>query len=307
MIRAFGLALLLAGPAGAEDQALCATVWAKVTQGLSQVAPVSAERVTQEGDWCVVEAPVLDLQGQYLPDWHMDRLRFRGAALGWIADGSTLPVGLEVGIEGLRLVVQTGNPQMDWLFAAQARPNAIRAAASLAWDPVGKVLRLEGLSLDFPGENLVELSAVLTGVDLSSTGAMQMSATSFAVTEADLAVTTHGLFEGYVLMTMGPSLLPYEGDMDAAAEAIRADLLAGVGALPEASFSAASKAALRALVGELPNPSGDLTVALRSEAGIGPARLGGYAMTGVPGTMAEAAPLLEGVTVDVGWTHADAP
>ena len=136
---------------------------------------------------------------------------------------------------------------------------------------------------------------------------MQMSATSFALTEANLDITTHGLFEGYLLMAFGPMVLPTEGDLDAAAEAIRADLMALVADLPETSFSTNSKAALRALIGELPNPSGALTIALRSEAGIGPTRLGGYAMTGVPETMADAAPLLNGVTVDIGWTHADAP
>lgn len=310
MIRAAFLALVLTGPAAAEGlagQALCAAVWAKVGEGLTGLGRVTATAVGQDGDWCVAEGPVLDLEGQYLPDWHMDRLQFRGAALGWIADGSTLPEGLEVVAEGLRLVVQTGNPQMDWLFAAQSHPNRIDAAGALSWDPAEKVLRLEGLSIDFPGENLLDLSARVKGVDLSSTGAMQMSATSFALTEADLDITTHGLFEGYFLMAFGPMVLPTEGDMDAAAEAIRVELLALVADLPETSFSTDSKVALGALIGELPNPSGALTIALRSEAGIGPTRLGGYAMTGVPETMADAAPLLNGVTVDFGWTHADAP
>lgn len=304
MIRAGVVALLLASPAGAEG--LCAAAWEKVSAGLTAFGTVSGT-VGQDGDWCVVDGAILDLAGQYLPDWHLDRLRFRGAALGWLVDGSTLPEGLEIAVEGLRLVVQTGDPQMDWLFAAQSRPNAINADAALSWDAEARVLRLEGLSIDFPGENLIEVSALVRGVDLSSTGAMQMSLTSFALTEADLAVTTHGLFEGFALSALAPMLLPVDGDMDAAAEAIRADLLVGVGDLPEGSFSADSKAALRALVAELPNPSGTLTLGLRAEAGLGPARLGGYALTGVPGTVAEAAPLLQGVTVDVGWTHTNAP
>uniref|UniRef100_UPI0035AFD86F hypothetical protein n=1 Tax=Tabrizicola sp. TaxID=2005166 RepID=UPI0035AFD86F len=227
--------------------------------------------------------------------------------LGWIADGSSMPEGLEIAVEGLRLAVQTGNAQVDWLLAAQARPNGIDAEAALAWDPVAKVLRLERLSLDFPGENRVEASAVVTGVDLSSTGAMQMSLASFALTEAELRVQTHGLFEGYALMALGSALLPPEGDMDAAAEGLRAEVLAAISDLPGTSFSDASKAALRVLVGELPNPAGDLAVAVKAEPGIGPVRFGGYAVTGVPATVAAAAPVFEGVKVDVGWTHADAP
>ncbi|KAF0113667.1 MAG: hypothetical protein FD150_1957 [Rhodobacteraceae bacterium] len=310
MIKAGLLALVLAGPAVAEGlagQALCAAVWAKVGEGLSGFGRVSAASVGQDGDWCVAEAPVLDLEGQYPPDWHMDKLRFRGSALGGIVDGLTLPEGLEVAVEGLRLVIETGNPQMDWLFAAQSHPNRIDAAAALSWESAERVLRLEGLSIDFPGENLVDLSARVIGVDLSSDGAMPMAAASFALTEADVRITTHGLFEWYLLMMLGPLVLPQEGDMDVAADAIRADLLALVGELPDTSFEADSKAAIVALIGELPNPSGELTVALRSEAGIGPTRLGGYAVTGVPATVAEAAPLMGGVTVDIGWTHGDAP
>jgi hypothetical protein len=77
--------------------------------------------------------------------------------------------------------------------------------------------------------------------------------------------------------------------------------------LPAASFPPASKAALQAVLSELPNPSGTLTVAMRSDAGIGPARLMGYAMTGVPDTIAGLAPVLDGVTFDIGWSHASTP
>lgn len=310
MIRAAGLALVLAGPAAGEGlggDALCQAVWTRLADGLGALGTVSAEAVGQEGDWCMIEAPVLDLQGSYMPDWHLDRLRLRGAALGWIADGSSQPEGLEIVVEGLRLIVQTGNPQMDWLFAAQVRPNSIDAEAALAWDPATRVLRLEGMSIDFPGENMVEARATVTGVDLSSAGAMQMSATSFALTEVEARITTHGLFEWYVLMPFGPEVLPYEGDMDAAAEAIRQDMLSAVRDLPETSVSKDSKAALVALIGELPNPSGDLELSVRAEPGIGPARFGGHAGTGALATLAETVPLLQGVTLDAVWTHSDAP
>jgi hypothetical protein len=302
VIRAGILALLLAGPAGAEG--LCPAAWAQVSAALGGFVEVRGQP-GQNGDWCVVDGVVLDLDGQYLPDWHMDRLRFRGAALGWLVEGNGAPESLEIGVEGLRLVIQTGNAQLDWLYAAQARANTIRAEAALAWDPGAKVLRLEGLSIDFPGENLVEISAVAEGVDLSTPGAMQMSLTGFALTEVDLRVVTHGLFEGWVLMPLGSFILPPEGDMDAAALAIQRDLVATVASLPKDSFSPASKDALLALIGDLPNPAGELTVALRAEAGLGPARFAPWAMTGVPETLAEAAGVLEGVTVDVGWTHAD--
>ena len=95
--------------------------------------------------------------------------------------------------------------------------------------------------------------------------------------------------------------------MEAAAQGIRADLVALVGDLPGTSVSQASKAALVALIGELPNPSGDLSVALRADPGLGPERLADQVATGLPDTLADAAPVLQGVTVDVGWSHVDAP
>lgn len=304
MIRAGALALLLAGPAVADE--LCPAAWQSVTTALSAFGAASG-KVRQEGDWCLVQGAVLDLEGQYLPDWHLDRLRFRGSAVTWLVDGSSAPEGLEIVVEGLRLVVQTGNAQFDWLYAAQARASMIDAEVSLAWGAKARLLRLEGLSIDFPGDNRVDLSATLTGVDLSSTGAMQMSATSFALTEADLNVTTHGLFEGYLLMPLGSAFLPHEGDMAAAADAIRTELITAVVALPPSSFSDASKDALLALIMQLPNPSGELTLSLRAAPGIGPARAAGYALVGVPQSAADLEPLFRGVTVDVGWVHADAP
>lgn len=304
MIRAGALTLLLAGPAAADD--LCPAAWERVATTLSAFGAAHGT-VRQEGDWCLVQGMVLDLEGQYLPDWHMDRLRFRGSAVNWVVDGSSAPEGLEIAVEGLRLVVQTGNAQFDWLYAAQARANMIDAKASLTWDAKTRVLRLEGLSIDFPGDNQVDLSAALTGVDLSSTGAVQMSTTSFALTEADLKVTTHGLFEGYLLMPLGSAFLPHEGDMAAAVDSIRTELISAVVALPPSSFSDASKDALLALIMQLPNPSGEVTMSLRAAPGIGPARLAGYALVGVPQSVADFEPLFQGVTVDVGWNHTDAP
>jgi hypothetical protein len=123
------------------------------------------------------------------------------------------------------------------------------------------------------------------------------------VTEADLRGQTHGLFEWFLLNSLASVFLPYEGDVEAAATQLWAEMAATVDDLPESSFPAASKSALKTLIGELPNPSGVLTLQLRSEAGIGPARLAGYAMTGVPDSLEDAEPLMDGVTVDIGWTH----
>lgn len=304
MIRAGLLALVLARPAAAEET--CSAAWHKASKVLDEIGLIRGT-VRQDGDWCLVQGVSLDLEGRYLPDWHADRLRFRGPAVGWLITGEGAPDGLDVSVEGLRLVVETGHAQTDWLMAAQARANAIQAEVALSWTVEARELRLERLTIDFPGDNLVEGSMVATGVDLSSAGAMQMSLGSFALSAADLRVRTHGLFEGFLLMPLGTALLPPEGDMSAAVDAIRTDLISRVVKLPASSVPDRSKDALVALVMELPNPSGELTVSLRAEPGIGPGRLVGPALTGVRDTVVGASPLLQGVEVDVGWTHTDAP
>lgn len=304
MIRAaLAFTLALAGPVGATD---CAAVWSDLSTRLADSLPLRGRVAATEGEWCVFTDVVLDWPGDYTPDAHLDRLRLRGTGLDWLLDAAPVPDRLEAKIEGLRLVVQTGNPQMDYLFAAQARANPIKAELALSWDAAAKEVLIERLNIDFPGRNLVQLSARIAGVDLSTSAGMQMAATGFAVTEADLAVQTHGLFEWYLLTSLGPMLLPYEGDMDAAVAGLKAEAATAVLALPPDTFADASKSALTALIAELPNPAGVLTLSLRSGAGVGPARLMGYAMTGVPTTMEEAAPLFDGVRIDIGWSHEDA-
>ena len=198
------------------------------------------------------------------------------------------------------------------LFLTEQRAHALPAALLPACFhnagnyvvSLGAVCRWLGQQAEALG---VEVYAGFAGADGTYTGAAQMSAGSFSVTEADLRVTTQGLFEWYLLMALGPSFLPPEGDMEAAAEGLRSEMRAAVADLPGSTVSEASKAALVALIGELPNPSGELVLALRANPGIGPARLAGPALTGVPRTVAEAAPLFQGVRVDVGWTRVDAP
>lgn len=305
MIRAGLLALALATPVEAQDLALCEAVWARAMTLAGEVTVTGAVRL--EGDWCLAQGLRVDVPGEYAPDWRADRLRFRGGALGWMLDGSGIPDRLEVSVEGMSFAVQTGQPQTDYLFAAQSRAYPIQGDLALAWDPAGRTLAVERLEIDFPGANRVVLTATAKGVDLSSMGAAQMSATGFAVTEADLTVQTHGLFESYLLMALGSMFLPLDGDMMAAADGLRTQMISAAIQLPEASFPAESKDALLELIMLLPNPSGTLSVSMRAESGVGPARLMGFAMTGVPDTLDGIAPVLDGVRFDIGWTREATP
>ncbi len=298
---------LLAGSATAQEGGRCAGLWAGLTGWVPVTTPVTGRLGTGPEGTCEVLDIAIDLPESSSPDIRADRLRLSGSALGWLQDPATPPERLELAIEGLRFVVQTGDAQLDYLMAAQAQAAPIAAAALLTWSPDSRTLAVERFEIDFPGANRFSLTLRAKGVDLSSTGAAQMSLASFAVTEMGLAVQSHGLFEGYLLLALGSFLLPLEGDMQAAEARLKAQAAAGIAGLPTAVLGEDSKAALLALVEELPNPSGTLTLTLRSEAGIGPSRLTSYVIRGLPESVADVVPLFDGVVMAAGWTHEKTP
>ena len=300
LLLAAGLGL--AAPVQAQD--VCAAVWDRLVSGVSLVAPVTGT-MRAEGADCLAEAVEIGIPGSLLPVAVIERLRLSGGALGWIAGNSAAPDRLEITVEGLSFQLRTGMADMDYVYAAQARANPIRVTAALEWQAGAKRLLLDRLDVDLPGDNATTLTAVVERVDLSSKAAMQMSLTGAALHSADLTVRTHGLFETYLLPVLGNGLLPHEGDVEAEVARLKAQATEIVLGLPEAQFPGGTRAALAALIAELPNPAGTLTLAFRADPGFGAARFAGYAGKPLPATLAEAAPLLDGVTVEIGWTHED--
>lgn len=312
-MRGLALALaLVAAPAGAEtaderQDRQCRAAWEAATANPAGPRLTGSYDGLEDG-WCAFSGIFLVTEG-YTPDVEIDKLRLKGDALGaFLLDERLDPdLDLAVQFDGLRMVPQVDQPQLDWLYRAQFRAYGISGDMALDWDAATREVTLSQLSLDFPGSNSVSFVARVEQVDLSSMAAAEMSATSFALTEATLDVTSHGLFETYLLLALGGIVLPYEGDMDAAAETLRADTLAVMADLPVPAFSAASKDALARLVQELPNPSGRLTVDFTAQPGFGSARFGFMALKGIPTTVDEASSLFQGIVADVTWTHQDMP
>jgi hypothetical protein len=298
LLLAAGVAL--ASPVQAQD--LCAAVWDRLVLGAAILVPVSGT-VRADGAACEVSGVEIDMPGDYTPVWVIERLRLSGGALGWIAGAGGTPDRLEIAVEGLSFQLRTGMADLDYIHAAQARANPTRLTAALEWQADARRLVLERLEVDLPGDNAITLTAAVEGVDLSSAGAMQMSLTGAALREADLTVQSHGFFEFYLLPWLGNGLLPLEGDVEAAAAALQARATEVVAGLPGAQFPGDSRAALAALIAELPNPAGTLTLSFRADPGFGAARFAGYAGQPLPATLEAAAPLLQGVTVGIGWTH----
>lgn len=298
------LALLAAAPAQAEANRNCQALLDRVVAQIKGPT-LSARYSGTEGEWCVyrnlrLETPSRD------PDWAADSLRLRANAPLWAvmmgepASGGSFDAAVKV--EGLRFFAKTGMANFDYLFQLQSMSNRTAVDLALTWDTGAKELRLTRLKVDFPGDNALSATARIGNVDLSSDGAAQMAVTGFAVQEATLDITSNGLFESTFLLPLGMMILPEEGDMTAATEALRAQGLAGVAALPDTAFSADTKAALSHLIAEMPNPAGTLALAFRAKGGFGPTRLTSFALFGMPTTLAQAVPLFKGITLDATWT-----
>lgn len=305
MIRAALVAFGLGTPLAAEglpEQALCRAAWERLTTLAGPILTLDGEVTPSAMEGCLFSNVTADLPGPYVPDWHLGALHLREGAQA-LVDG-TVPERLALRVSDLRLVVQTGDAQLDYILAAQARANPIQADLALAWNREARDFRVEALDIDFPGDNRVMLAARVTGVDLSGPEAARMSLTGAALAEADLTVQTHGLFEAYLLNGLANWFLSGDEDPAIRMEALKAEATVAARSLPEAAFPDPGRDALAALIAELPNPSGTLTLSVRADSGLGVFGFAGYAGGGLPDTFGPA-PVLDGVVVGIGWSHED--
>lgn len=292
------LALLMALPAGAQEmtEAVCAKAFDAARVALRDDVKISGVWDHLQDGQCVFRG--VRLKGaDGRTDFRIDTLRVHGGAMSWLAGEAAVPDSLALTAEGTQFTLKAKDGRTQRLLAA---PTAVTVSA--AWDPATFTLRLHVLDLDFPGANSLSLSGEVGGVNLTTPAAMQMSVAGFQVISLDLDLVTHGLFES-LAMPLLANMLPEDGSASEAIEVLRQQAITLVAELPVQSVPNASKQALGALLHELPNPSGRLTVAFRADPGFGAARLTRYVLTGPPATMDEAAPLFQGVTLGVTWAH----
>ena len=257
-----GVALALAlgvGGAQAQDrmtQPLCdagpGAVFGLVGQDVPEI--IGQPRVDEAG-WCVLEA-VQVFEGSF--NAVIDRLRWRGADMARLVDAGLPPRSLDLEMVGLRQQPKVDyDPLYSYLIGVQLHRNAIDATLTVRWDGVQKALILDRLAIDFPGENRVEASARLDGIDLTDTGTMQMSIGTVALSDLDLLVESNGLFEDFLLFPLGFTLLEH-GDTPPEVQVRwwigQAQRL--VAGLSDELLPPRSKAALSALLDEMPMPSG---------------------------------------------------
>lgn len=297
MIKAGFVMLLLTG-AGAA-QADCSADWRAATTALEAGhGKVETGALMVTDGWCQLGATRFMLAGKHDPDIVVSSLLWRGDGVQGLFDFSVPPRALEMQITGLRLQVKVvDDPLTSYLLAVQGEKQGIDATLALHWDAATAEVILDHADFDFPGDNALVLTARVGNVRLDTLGAAQMSATSFAVKALHAQITTNGLFETYVLLPFGFSVLSPDSDPDAQLAALKAQLTAGIADLPEPSFAGDTKAALAAVVKSLPHPAGVLTLDMVSDSGVGPAQMVVFALKGMPRSVADVSHILKAMTV----------
>jgi hypothetical protein len=291
------LLTLTALPAAAD----CANTFSAIAT-LLNLPPVAAPAPDADG-WCHLTDLRLGGESQFAPVIDIATLSWRQTGpVTLTGDRLTLPQDIDLRLDGLRIGVVTGDAVMDWLMAAQRQPNPISATLSLTTQ--GDTVTLNGLAIDFPGDNAVTLAASVRGLKTADTDTLFQSLPQAQLTALDLAVTSNGLFETYALMPLGTALLSGATDPAAQVAAAQTIVRARIAGLPDSLFDATERDALGALVADLPNPTGTFTLTLDAPTGLGTNRLAPIAIRGVAAFLADPAPYFDGIDIAVTYTPA---
>ncbi len=306
-----GLSLALSAPFTAQAQSLdpmtCRNAF-DALRGMARGVEITADSVSAIAGWCRITNLRVDTRGQYQPNYRAAQVEIQGDAVRLLLDPAAQPRELRLRSKQVNMVMASDFAPLRYALDKQALRNGFSFDLNLQWDAAGKLLTLQSFLIDFGNDNTLGATAAVRNVDLSSPETRERSLTGFAVTNLDLKIETNGLFEAYLLTPLALSLLPADGseqDMEAAVTRRKQEGGAVIGQLPDASVSRDSKAALTAVINALPNPTGEFTLSMRSDEGFGPVRFASFALRGTPKTVAEAAPLLNGVVLDFGWKPAE--
>ena len=117
-----------------------------------------------------------------------DSLSWSGDDLARFATDGLPPTSLRLALTGITLVPDIGDPVFNYLHGIQARGNEIDVSVSIDWDEDDKILNIKALRVDLPFGDFAEVRGTVEGVDLSTSQTIQMSAGSFAMTEATVVV-----------------------------------------------------------------------------------------------------------------------
>ena len=305
MLRHLILLAALASPAAAQDMSAadCDALVTKLRDVVSSLPVTFGGGGVDQGQ-CVLQQVGYKSERPGGPQWQADSVAIRGASPAGPFAETGLLTSLSIDIGGLTIAPDFPDPMPAHLAGVPPYLRGIDASVGLNWDSTDQSLSVSRLLVDFPGEDKLDLTARMINVDASSPGSAMVGLASFLVTDAEIKITSRGLFATLVTAALGPNAAADDAARKAAINGAQKDATSVISQLPGTTFSLGSKSALRTLVADLPDPVGTLRIKLQSDAGIGPASLMRYALNGAPATMEDLQPLFDGLKVDVAWPRA---
>lgn len=303
MSRIFAVVLGLILTTGAQAQdANCRAQWSQVSSLLQQTGRIDTPlpgliRETADGG-CRTNGLVFPASEHVTIK--VDSVRWRGTDLARFTAQGLPPTSLDLWLEGVAVVPVIGDPVFNYLQGIQAQNSTIDARVSIEWDNEARALQLERFRIDLPQDDFIEVSALIEGVDLSTKRSIQMSAGSFAITSQTLVVRSTHMFQSYLLIPLGTALLDGAENPAKRTEDLKQMARGAIDLAPSDVLSPATKSALKAMVADMPDPSGVLTVQQKANPGLGPARFLRLAAQGLT-SIDDFWKLLDGVEISVSY------
>lgn len=205
-------------------------------------------------------------------------LQVRIDSIVWKADWADAkrsfpPAKLEFALNGLRQTYDPNDTEpLGYMIGVQMEQSRYSLALDVEYDRENSRLRLNKVDIDGPAKNGLKLSAIYENVtpDLFASDLQAPEQLSeVALREMDLRIANQGLFEGYVGALI-ELVHPRFGETPAqAVEAAKALTIAEIDAIPpHQSLDPSSREALKALLGTLPHPAGELHLVFADETGM---------------------------------------
>lgn len=297
------LAVLLAGPAAAQS-VNCAAQWASLvdmlgrTAGMKPPAPGIFRQTADRG--CRTDGL------EFAADRHLaikaNRLTWTGRDMERFVQDGLPPTAFELTLSGIRFVPQVGDKTFEYLHDIQARGQSIEVSLSVNWDDVENVVTVDNLLISLTGGDFIKFDSRVEGVDLTNAESLAQSAGQFGLTEMNLEIRSKRMFQNYLLLPLGMALLDAHPDPAARMAELKAMGRHAIDTAPNDWIAPRSKAALKSLLDDLPDPAGTLRIRQTATPGIGVARALAFSLrAGSVRTVEDLWPFFDGITTEISY------
>lgn len=231
----------------------------------------------------------------------------------WSGAGRVFPPSaLSLRVEGFRQKFSAGPEMAEFAYMQNVIIGQQNGALQLEFrsDPQARSLELTRLEITPNGTDRLVLSAKLTDINLPDiAGGPRVSISDLlriGVTDIELSLTNRGFFQSMVGMWL-QAVYPRMGETpEQAVEAAQTKARDFIATIPATLATDDSRAALTALIDSLPQPSGDLHLALHAPDGLTAGKIAPATVVSGPSWQLLEEPLRD-VRIEAEWTPAPAP